>query len=242
TTDERAMINRVLDLQNLTLRQIAIPLSNAVTVSAKASVDEVLSLARVHHFNRLPVWSEAGAQRKIVGVLNLRSLLYEDRIPAERPAGDYLQPALYLEEETRLEIALRQMQRTGQRLAIVLGRNQRELGVVGLQDVLKVIFGEVRLWPGTGMDAWRTMPPELGTWLWKALAVVILVLLNGFFVAAEFAMVKVRHTQIAPLIAKGRRRARFVNKLIGQLDATIGATQLGITLVNLGLGVLVEPV
>src|SRR5215468_4533286 len=93
-----------------------------------------------------------------------------------------------------------------------------------------------------GMDAARTMHPELGTLLWKALAVVILVLLNGFFVAAEFAMVKVRHTQIAPLIAKGRRRARFVNKLIGQLDATIGATQLGITLVNLGLGVLVEPV
>jgi CBS domain containing-hemolysin-like protein len=41
-------------------------------------------------------------------------------------------------------VALRQMQRTGQRLAIVLDRNQSELGVVSLQDVLKVIFAEVK--------------------------------------------------------------------------------------------------
>jgi CBS domain containing-hemolysin-like protein len=37
------------------------------------------------------------------------------------------------------------MQRSGQRLAIVLGRDQREVGIVSLQDILKVIFGEVRL-------------------------------------------------------------------------------------------------
>jgi CBS domain containing-hemolysin-like protein len=78
--------------------------------------------------------------------------------------------------------------------------------------------------------------------LLKILAVLALVLLNGFFVAAEFAMVKIRQTQIAPLIAKRQRRARMVSRLIRHLDATIGATQLGITLVNLGLGVLVEPV
>jgi CBS domain containing-hemolysin-like protein len=56
-----------------------------------------------------------------------------------------LQPALYLEEEARLENVLRRMQRTGQRLAIVLSQDQRELGIVSLQDVLKAIFGEVRL-------------------------------------------------------------------------------------------------
>jgi CBS domain containing-hemolysin-like protein len=52
---------------------------------------------------------------------------------------------LYLDGEMRLEAALSQMQRTGQRLAIVLERNQAELGVLSLQDILKVIFGEVKL-------------------------------------------------------------------------------------------------
>ena len=78
--------------------------------------------------------------------------------------------------------------------------------------------------------------------LLKVLAVVVLVLLNGFFVAAEFALVKVRNTQLDPLIAAGHRRAGLARRLISHMDATIGATQLGITLVSLGLGVLVEPV
>jgi CBS domain containing-hemolysin-like protein len=50
-----------------------------------------------------------------------------------------------MEEDMRLEAALKRMQRSGQRLAIVLGRDKLEVGIVSLQDILKVIFGEVRL-------------------------------------------------------------------------------------------------
>ncbi len=78
--------------------------------------------------------------------------------------------------------------------------------------------------------------------LLKLLGVTALVLLNGFFVAAEFALVKMRHTQLDLLIAKGHRRARIARGLLRHLDTTIGATQLGITVASLGLGVLVEPV
>lgn len=76
----------------------------------------------------------------------------------------------------------------------------------------------------------------------KLLGVFALVLVNGFFVAAEFALVRVRGTQLEPLIAKGHRRAALARWLIEHLDATIGATQLGITLASLGMGILVEPV
>ena len=78
--------------------------------------------------------------------------------------------------------------------------------------------------------------------LLKLLAVGALVLLNGFFVAAEFALVKVRETQLAPLIAKGHRRARIANRVVGNLDASLSACQLGITLASLGLGWVGEPV
>ncbi len=77
---------------------------------------------------------------------------------------------------------------------------------------------------------------------WKLLAVFALVLLNAFFVAAELALVKIRDTQLDTLIKKGHRRARMALRLIKNLDAAISATQLGITLASLGLGVLVEPV
>jgi CBS domain containing-hemolysin-like protein len=78
--------------------------------------------------------------------------------------------------------------------------------------------------------------------LWKLLAVAVLVLLNGFFVAAEFALVKVRDTQLSPLVAQGHRRARIARRVIGNLDASLSACQLGITLASLGLGWIGEPV
>ena len=87
------------------------------------------------------------------------------------------------------------------------------------------------------------MPHETGSSiLLNLLAVAGLVLLNGFFVAAELALVKIRGTQLDTLILKRHRRAKIARQLVQNLDAAIGATQLGITLASLGLGVLVEPV
>jgi CBS domain containing-hemolysin-like protein len=54
-------------------------------------------------------------------------------------------PAIFMEEDVRLEIALRRMQRAGQRLGIVLARDGVEVGVVTLEDILKLMFGEVKL-------------------------------------------------------------------------------------------------
>ncbi|MCO5051044.1 MAG: hemolysin family protein [Verrucomicrobiae bacterium] len=76
----------------------------------------------------------------------------------------------------------------------------------------------------------------------KLLAVVFLVFLNGFFVATEFALVKVRATQIEPLAAQGNRRARMALHLARHLDEYLSACQLGITLASLGLGWIGEPV
>lgn len=75
----------------------------------------------------------------------------------------------------------------------------------------------------------------------RLLAVLFLVLLNGFFVAAEFAIVKVRSTQIETLLKRHHRRARVADNVIQHLDAYLSATQLGITLASLGLGWLGEP-
>jgi CBS domain containing-hemolysin-like protein len=76
----------------------------------------------------------------------------------------------------------------------------------------------------------------------KLLAVLALVALNGFFVAAEFALVKVRGTQLDTLIEEGNRRARLAKNITSNLDAYLSACQLGITLASLGLGWIGEPV
>ncbi len=76
----------------------------------------------------------------------------------------------------------------------------------------------------------------------KILAVLTLVLLNGFFVAAEFALVRIRETQLDLLVAKGWRRAKMAQHIVRNLNSYLSATQLGITMVSLGLGYLGQPV
>jgi putative hemolysin len=72
-------------------------------------------------------------------------------------------------------------------------------------------------------------------------SVVFLVLLNGFFVAAEFSLVSVRQTRIAELVEQGNLTAKEVQKALENPDRVIAATQLGITLASLGLGWIGEP-
>jgi CBS domain containing-hemolysin-like protein len=76
----------------------------------------------------------------------------------------------------------------------------------------------------------------------KVLAVLALVLLNGFFVAAEFALVRIRETQLDMLVARGNRRAKMARHIVRNINSYLSATQLGITMVSLGLGYLGEPV
>jgi CBS domain containing-hemolysin-like protein len=76
----------------------------------------------------------------------------------------------------------------------------------------------------------------------KILAVLALVVLNGFFVAAELALVRIRDTQLEALAVKGNRRAKIARAIVGNIDAYIGATQFGITLASMALGVVIEPV
>jgi CBS domain containing-hemolysin-like protein len=76
---------------------------------------------------------------------------------------------------------------------------------------------------------------------WYLFLAFLFVLANGFFVAAEFAIVKVRSTQITELADAGSVRAKMAKKLIRHLDAYLSATQLGITLASLALGWIGEP-
>ena len=84
--------------------------------------------------------------------------------------------------------------------------------------------------------------PDLWTAILKLASVQLLVLLNGFFVAAEFALVKIRDTQLETLVSTGYRRARVARRIVRNLDAALSATQLGITLASLGLGWVGKPV
>ncbi len=88
-------------------------------------------------------------------------------------------------------------------------------------------------------------PAEAESWLSIALkifSVLLLVFLNGFFVAAEFAFVAVRKSRIESLAAEGKKSAKRLMEVLNNMSAYLSASQLGITLASLGLGWLGEPV
>lgn len=72
-------------------------------------------------------------------------------------------------------------------------------------------------------------------------AVIVLVLANGFFVATEFAIVAVRRSRLEQLAREGHSRAALAQQVVGHLDAYIAACQLGITMASLALGWIGEP-
>lgn len=78
--------------------------------------------------------------------------------------------------------------------------------------------------------------------LWmNVLIIAVLIALTAFFVASEFAMIKVRTTRIDQLITEGNRKAETAKKVITNLDGYLSATQVGITITSLILGWLGEP-
>lgn len=80
-----------------------------------------------------------------------------------------------------------------------------------------------------------------GTVMLRICAILLLVALNGFFVASEFALVKVRSAQVDVLMEEGSKRAAVVRHVLSHLDSYLSASQLGITLASLALGWVGEP-
>ncbi len=79
------MINRVLDLQNYTVGQIAMPMDKMVTVEADTPLGEALKLAREKNLSRLPVWETRDGQRRIAGLLAVNRIAVQQRTGLAAP-------------------------------------------------------------------------------------------------------------------------------------------------------------
>jgi putative hemolysin len=144
TTEERGMITRVLDLQQTTVSQLMLPFWRLPDLHARLTGNELLQAARDTNRNQLPVWEDI-SRRRIAGIVDFRSILYGAEADRARPLTERLIPPLYISDHVVVEEALRRLQRSGQPLAIVLDATRREVGVIGFEEILRSIFGEVKI-------------------------------------------------------------------------------------------------
>lgn len=143
SSEERTLVNRVLNLQKLTVQRVTVPWQNVrCTTEDAAAVDARNVLAETGR-SRMPVTTADG--RRVTGVISIKTLLSRPQLEAVEKVRDYMTPALFFETNTRLEEALKQFQKGGHRQAIVLDASRRPVGIVSLTDVLRTLFGEVTL-------------------------------------------------------------------------------------------------
>ena len=145
TSEERSMIDRVMDLQHRTLANVMLPLHKVVSISADATIEDAIAQSRETSILRMPVFDQQEGRKVFLGVLNLKYLLYEWEDKRHDPVRKHVTGVMHLQSNMNVDDALRQMQEAGQRVGLVLNAKQKEVGWVNIRDILKTVFGEVNI-------------------------------------------------------------------------------------------------
>lgn len=145
TSAERAMILRVLELSTLRVRQLMQDWDRAPWISEGATVGQLLELARREGWAQVPVRGSGARRNSVLGVVSVDHILFAGVPDPGQSLSGWLEPPLWVEENERLEVVLRRMQGSGQVLAVVRDGDGQAVGILRREDILRLIFGELRL-------------------------------------------------------------------------------------------------
>lgn len=138
---QRDLIERVLNLSEIRVRNVMIPRARAAVASVELPRDEFLRIARMAHFSRLPVYRND--PRRIVGVVNVYDVLTDRE---DRAVAQHVRPPLTLPENESVSAALVKLQRGREAMAIVQDRAGNCAGILTLKDLVEEIVGDLEVW------------------------------------------------------------------------------------------------
>jgi putative hemolysin len=139
---EHTMIERVLAFAEVPVRQVMTPRIDMFCLDINLSFDEVVAAVTKAAFSRIPVYQDT--IDRIVGILNAKDLL---RVKAEGSPpptlSSLLHPPFFIPETTRIHTLIKEFQRRGRHLAIVVNEYGATAGLVTLEDLLEELVGEI---------------------------------------------------------------------------------------------------
>jgi CBS domain containing-hemolysin-like protein len=139
---EHKMIERVLAFAEVPVRRVMTPRGDMFCLDVNLSFDEAVAAVTKAAFSRIPVYQET--IDRIVGILNAKDLL---RVKAEgsppSTLSSLLHPPFFIPETTRIDTLLKEFQRRGRHLAIVVNEYGATVGLVTLEDLLEELVGEI---------------------------------------------------------------------------------------------------
>jgi putative hemolysin len=138
---QRDTLERVMNISQVRLTKVMVPRQRAAIVPIDIARADLLRIARIAHFSRLPVYRDD--PRKIVGIVNVYHVLTDEQ---EKPVAAYVQEATCLHASETVPAALLKMQRARQVMAIVVDGAGNCLGLFTIKDLVEEIVGELEAW------------------------------------------------------------------------------------------------
>jgi CBS domain containing-hemolysin-like protein len=138
---QRDTLERVMNIAQVRVARVMVPRQRAATVPIDIAREDLLRIARMAHFSRLPVYADD--PRKIVGIVNVYHVLTDEE---EQPVAAYVREATYLHVTDTVPAALLKMQQARQVMAIVTDSTDNCVGVLTMKDLVEEIVGELGAW------------------------------------------------------------------------------------------------
>ena len=136
------MTRNIMKLEKIPVKNIMIPLKKATLISHKGNADLVKALAKRVRYSRIPVFK--GPKNNITGIINLFDFLSTGT--AQSRVIDFQKDTEYIKAETPTDDALIIMQKAKQRMAIVVNKDGKTIGIVTIKDLVEEIVGELIVW------------------------------------------------------------------------------------------------
>lgn len=143
TQEEGDLIAKVMDRGDKPVSKWMRPIESAIKVNPDDSVYSFVEKCKETKLNRLPVIERAADRYTAIGEIGLYSLLFDGKELSSEKVSEYMLAPICLSSSASVHEALSAMQVKGRRMAIIIGRDNEALGLVTLNDVLGIIFGEV---------------------------------------------------------------------------------------------------
>jgi putative hemolysin len=140
TTQEAEMIDKIFGLGDTTVREIMVPLVEVVAVPSTTTPDEAVAVMLERGFSRLPIFRQRVTN--LVGVVTAMDLFR--RGSSVRALEELMRQPYYVPETKRIDDLLREMQRSGVHLAIVVDEYGGSTGIVTLEDIVEQIVGDIQ--------------------------------------------------------------------------------------------------
>lgn len=140
-TEKTEMLQNIFELGHTPVKEILIPATNIVAVSAEATVNDILSIFIQRQFTRLPVYQDS--PDNVIGMIHLKDVFALVSRGEKKMVKELLHPILFVPETLKVNQLLREFRQQHKHIAMVLNEHGIITGLITLEDVLEEIVGEI---------------------------------------------------------------------------------------------------